>query len=38
VAHTYLPAWREFTGGLAVELAPERQGLWDWFESSRQAA
>lgn len=38
VAHTYLPAWREFTGGLAVELTPERQALWDWFESSRQAA
>ncbi|WP_226348445.1 DUF2478 domain-containing protein [Alcaligenes sp. 13f] len=24
--------------GLAVELAPDRTALWNWFESSRQAA
>ncbi|QBH18943.1 DUF2478 domain-containing protein [Alcaligenes faecalis] len=38
VSHTHLPAWRAFTGGLAVELEPEHQALWNWFESSRQAA
>lgn len=30
-ADTYLEAWHEFTGGLAVELAPNKEALHTWF-------
>lgn len=29
----YLAAWREFTGGLAVELAPTKEALHNWFNT-----
>ncbi|MFD1260229.1 DUF2478 domain-containing protein [Entomomonas asaccharolytica] len=28
----YLTQWNEFTGGLAVELKPNKQALHDWFK------
>lgn len=31
VPEEYLPAWREFTGGLAAELEAEPAALADWF-------
>lgn len=31
VAPDKLPAWRRFTGGCGVELAPRREALDDWF-------
>lgn len=31
VADDYLPAWRNFTGGLAIELPAERAALDAWF-------
>lgn len=30
VSETYLEAWRNFTGGLAQELPPSREALYEW--------
>ena len=38
VSHTYLPAWREFTGGLATELTADTDALLAWFEQTRNQA
>lgn len=38
VSHTYLPAWREFTGGLATELTADIDALMAWFEQTRKQA
>lgn len=35
VSHTYLPAWREFTGGMATELSADAEALLAWFERIR---
>ena len=34
VPQPHLAAWREFTGGLAAELPPERSALEVWFATS----
>ncbi|NYT78983.1 DUF2478 domain-containing protein [Alcaligenaceae bacterium] len=31
VDHKYLDAWREFTGGMASELAPDKDALSAWY-------
>lgn len=33
VPERHLPIWREFTGGLAVELPPDIDALQRWFDS-----
>jgi hypothetical protein len=38
VREKWLPAWREFTGGLACELRPDVGALNDWFAATRPNA
>lgn len=38
VSSEYLPAWREFTGGAAVELAHDMAGIADWLAKARPLA
>ena len=32
VSERFLPMWREFSGGLATEIAPDSTALHQWFE------
>lgn len=34
VAERFLPQWREFTGGLAAEIAPDAAALHHWYEQA----
>lgn len=36
VSDRYLAPWREFTGGLAVELPPDIEALQGWFDSLKR--
>ncbi len=36
VREKWLPAWREFTGGLACELRPDAELLAAWFATARR--
>lgn len=35
VSHSYLDAWREFTGGMAAELKPDPEAMLQWFHGIR---
>ncbi|HLU20281.1 MAG TPA: DUF2478 domain-containing protein [Pusillimonas sp.] len=32
VSPPYLQAWRTFTGGVAAELPPDAEAMWQWFD------
>jgi len=34
VAERFLPQWREFTGGLATEIAPDSAALHQWYDQA----
>ncbi|WP_397476028.1 DUF2478 domain-containing protein [Pusillimonas sp.] len=36
VSPPYLDAWREFTGGMAIELPPDADLMQQWFEGIRR--
>lgn len=38
VSQPYLNAWREFTGGMAIELPPDAGLVMQWFEGTKRHA
>jgi len=38
VSPPYLDAWREFTGGMAIELPPDAGEILKWFDTTKHTA